>query len=109
MIAITTIGRIAEHLVKMVALRSDAQILLTERPGMILHAVLLLLDISIGECDDCGSLSRRTSCSDRGIFLSFILWTPADTEPSSAVPARIRLAFMIAETRRVEGDNMGIR
>lgn len=47
-VPVATIGRITEHLVEVVALRSDAHILLTKRSGMILHAVLLLLIISIG-------------------------------------------------------------
>lgn len=37
-----------------------------------------------------------TSCSDKGIFLSFILCTPADAESSSKPAARTREYFMIA-------------
>lgn len=35
-----------------------------------------------------------TSCSDRGIFWSFILWTAAEAEPSMAVAAITEAPFI---------------
>lgn len=45
----------------------------------------------------CSNLDEEelTSCSARGIFWSFILWTPADAEPSSIAAVK-RAPFMIA-------------
>jgi hypothetical protein len=38
-----------------------------------------------------------TNCSDSGTFWSFILWTPAEAEPSSAAAARQREFFILVE------------
>jgi hypothetical protein len=47
MAGISTIGSIAEHLLDVIALRSKAQILLAQGPGVILQIVLLLHSMSM--------------------------------------------------------------
>lgn len=39
-------------------------------------------------------MTPLTSCSERGTFLSFILWTPAEAEPNSAPAAMRELPFI---------------
>lgn len=48
----------------------------------------------------------RTSCSVREIFWSFILWTPAWAEPTSAAAA-IRVLFMMGDTCRRQPNDEG--
>lgn len=97
---------ISEHLPLML-LRSDTHILLAESVNMSIdvgvglytkHQRLTIYDRQSSE-KLRGSYGKGilTSCSDRGTFLSFILWTPADAEPSRR-PAAIRAPFMIAMT-----------
>lgn len=45
-------------------------------------------------------LRRLTSCSDSGTFWSFILWTPAEAEPSSAPAASRPVVFMTSGVQR---------
>lgn len=56
----------------------------------------------------CSNLytGKLTSCSARGIFWSFILWTPADAEPSS-IAAVTRAPFMIATRSCIDGFGAG--
>lgn len=47
-------------------------------------------------------MTPLTSCSDRGTFLSFILWTPAEAEPNSAPAAMRELPFILLYLYGVE-------
>lgn len=42
-------------------------------------------------------MRQLTNCSERGIFLSFILWTPAWAEPRRAAAAVRRAPFMMGD------------
>jgi hypothetical protein len=83
-----------------VGLRADAHVLLAETPHMGLD-IGELLQRNKSSNTVCSNLDKGelTSCSARGIFWSFILWTPADAEPSSIAAVK-SAPFMIA-TRKL--------
>lgn len=93
-----------------VRLGLDAHVLLTEGLCLLLEAGVLLRMVSwssVGGCANGDSCDEAlTSCSESGIFFSFILWTPAAEPVASREPAASRIAvFMTIATSGVPGTN----
>lgn len=97
---------LAEHLLG-VLLGADTHVLLTKASHVVTDVVLLLRSSISGDRYACYLDGELTSCSDRGTFWSFILWTAALADPSSAVAAAIELPFIIAITTMCN-DLMGM-
>lgn len=89
-------GLSLEDVLNSVDLRARAHVLLAESLDVVADVGVLLHTVSSSTHGTRWGDERRTSCSARGTFLSFILWTPAWAEPSMAPAARSMEPFMIA-------------
>jgi hypothetical protein len=92
-VTVTLEGSVLEHLLS-VSLWSDAHVLLAKGLYVCAHIGSFLLSIRI--CARQKVSIQLTSCSERGIFLSFMEWIAASeaVAPSSAA-ARTELVFMM--------------
>ena len=77
----------------------SAEVLLAESASMLSDVCVLLKLQSVPEIHIRTTPSALTNCSLSGTFLSFILWTPALADPSSAAAATAVVYFMMADTR----------
>lgn len=80
-------------------LRACTEVLLAERASVLSNVCVLLYDLLAKSFNASAIVWRLTNCSLSGTFLSFILWTPALADPSSAAAATADVYFMMAGTQ----------
>lgn len=86
----------------------DAHVLLSEGLGMLLEVGIFLRASGHTRAGQgLGRDGQRTSCSDRGTLVSFILWTPAEADVSSEPAARRMDVFMTTtKLRSLQSDEI---
>lgn len=87
-------GGLLEHLVG-VLLGANTHVLLAESLHVLANVCALLRWLLVERMVESLDMTPLTSCSERGTFLSFILWTPAEAEPNSAPAAMRELPFIL--------------
>ena len=100
MVAVDVDGSVLEDGFRM-RVRTDAEILLAESLHLGVDVDVILLhkaEVSVAPVVAIGFDDgvRRTSCSERGIFWSFIFWTRASAKPSTTAAVDRKAPFMVA-------------